>query len=178
MTMNQIVIKTILRWVEVAIHIAVPITALVIIILNTISPSTFSPDILLQVLLVLVAGIAVSESILRFGTLNEIKEKAEELSEISNLQLLQSARESGVVDLSLRANPLWLQDVANEIANCGAILDLCGVGLPKFRDDEFLRTALIVVGTKYDIRVLLLDPDSDEANRRGRNRKAAWKENS
>ncbi|MGH9970700.1 MAG: hypothetical protein ACREBG_23320 [Pyrinomonadaceae bacterium] len=162
--MNRLVIKTILHWLEISLYLLVPLAASIIALSLTVFH--VSQEVALQMILGIVAGLAISESLGRFGTLNDIAVQTKQLSRLSNMELLRSADEAGVVSLSLRSNPARISDITNEIQRARGTLDLCGVALPGLIENELIRKAVLEHSQKSDVRVLLLKPDSEEAKRR------------
>jgi hypothetical protein len=163
MNLNRRTIETLRRWVEDGIALIVPVVAAVVLVLSTVY--TFRVETLLQLILAVVAGLAISEGLIRFGTLNDIAVHAKQLG-TSNLELLRSAQEAGIVSLSSRADESRTRDIVNEVQRSQGILDLCGVALPSLVENDFVRNVLLKYSQQYDVRVLLLDPECDEARRR------------
>lgn len=161
-------ISKILQYLDLFIRIALPSLAFIILATKLIKPQIFSDDIVLKLILAIVAGLAIAESLSRFLTLDEIKRKVEGLHnyEIPNKKLLETAHKSGIVALSPRFSDEWIFDINNEIKNTSTHLDLCGVALPAIIKMNELKNAILKHAEKNDIRVLLLDPNCDEAKRR------------
>jgi len=162
--MNRRAIKKALHRLEIVLYLMVPAGAGVLVLLTTVF--NISPNATLQLLIVLVAGLAVSESLGRFGTLNDIAENTKELTERSNLELLRGANDSGVVGIFLRQDPTRVPDLVRAIERCRGPLDLCGIALPGLIEDKRIRDAVIAHSQRDDVRVLLLKPDCEEAARR------------
>ncbi|MBI5840665.1 MAG: hypothetical protein HZB19_11240 [Chloroflexi bacterium] len=95
-----------------------------------------------------------------------IEEQTRRLNELSNIELLRSARESGVEDLYSRANSERLHGIVDGIRNAKGPIDICGVALPSMVENDEFREAVLDHGRKYDVRIMLLNPDSYEAIRR------------
>jgi hypothetical protein len=162
---------TFLRWLEYFLNIAVPTAA----IIAAISPELFSgkkidTDTLLRLIIGLIAGIAAKGSIERYVTLRGIESHTKKLSETSNLELLRSAIDSGIVNIFTRSNSgefnELIQDVVKDIKNDFGSLDICGIALPDMVGQDSFREAVLEHSLRGDIRVMLLDPDSKEAKRR------------
>ena len=158
--------KFILKWVERFLHILVPLSAGIAAIFPQILGTPFTTDSLIRLILGLVAGIAVSGTLERYVTLNEIEEHTKKLSERSNIELLRSAQESGIDDIFSRADEKRLKSMAIAIKHASGDLDICGIALPAMVKNDIFREAVVDYAKQHEIRVMLLDPDCDEAKRR------------
>ena len=158
--------KVTLKWVERFLHILVPLSAGVAAIFPQILGTPFTTESLIRLILGLVAGIAVSGTLERYVTLNEIEEHTRKLSERSNIELIRSAQESGVDDLFPRANEERLRSIVGAIKHASGDLDICGIALPAMVKNDIFREAVSDYSKRHEIRVMLLDPDCDEAKRR------------
>ena len=125
-------ISNILQYLDLFIRIALPSLAIAILTVKLIKPQIFSDDIVLKLILAIVAGLAIAESLSRFLTLDEIKRKVDGLHDydIPNKKLLEIAHNSGIVALSPRFSEEWIFDITKEIKNSNTHLDICGVALP------------------------------------------------
>jgi hypothetical protein len=161
-------VKRIFYWVEIILYILLPVTAALVLLIRMINPSLFSTNIILEFILVIVAAIAVTEGLSRFVTWHEIKQKLDDLQSYDSPSriLLEAAQNSGVVGLSPRFNQAWTHDIVKEIIKAKTPISISGVGLPSLHRDDELKNAIIAHSEKYDVRVLLLDPLSEEADRR------------
>ena len=153
---------------DLFIRIALPSLAIAILTVKLIKPQIFSDDIVLKLILAIVAGLAIAESLSRFLTLDEIKRKVDGLHDydIPNKKLLEIAHNSGIVALSPRFSEEWIFDITKEIKNSNTHLDICGVALPSIIKKKELKETILKHSEKNDIRILLLDPNCDEAKRR------------
>jgi hypothetical protein len=166
--MRNVVFRTLIRWVEVIIHLIVPITAAVVAFYPNILQSSSRTETMIRLILGLLAGITVADMLARYITLHNIEEETRKLSELSNLSLLRSAQESGVVDLFARADQHRLGSIVESINNSTGPIDLCGVALTAMIEDDDFKKAVLESSKRNDVRVLLLKPDSFEAQRRAR----------
>jgi len=164
--MSRTKFRTILHWVESILHLAIPVAAGLALIYEVFAGKQIDTDALLRLVLALVAGIAISRTLERYVTLRNIEGQTRKLSEISNVELLRSARECGVVDLFRRANIERVTHIVEAIKSARGTLDICGVALPTMVENDSFREAIVEYSEKYDVRALLLKPDSDEATRR------------
>ncbi len=164
--MNNIMFRTLLRWAEGIIHLVVPLTAVVVSIYPDVLGVEDNSHILLRLILGLLAGIAVADMLARYITLKDIEDQTKKLSDLSNVSLLKSARDSGVVDLFSRANAERLNSIIDAINNTTGTIALCGVALPSMVEHEGLKNAIVDVSKKHDVKVMLLKPHSFEASRR------------
>jgi hypothetical protein len=155
-----------LKWFERFLHILVPLAATLVALYPELLGQPIGIDSLLRLILGLVAGIAIASSLERYVTLAEIEEHVGVISELSNIELLRSAREAGVVDLYPRADDDRIQSIIEAIKRASGPLDICGVALPSMVVNDEFREAVIEHSQKDDIRIMLLNPDSEEAVRR------------
>jgi hypothetical protein len=164
--MKGTILKLIMQWVEIAISVIVALGASAILAYELIAGQQLGIDTLTRVILALVAGIAVSRTLERYVTLRDILEQTKKLSEMSNIELLRSARDAGVVDLFRRADAVRLDAILETIRGAKGTLDICGVALPTMIVNERFRETVLRHSQRYDVRILLLKPDCDEADRR------------
>jgi hypothetical protein len=165
--MNQTVFKVIVRWIETVIHLLVPLAAAVIAIYPELLTGQ-PPDsgTLLRLTLGVVAGMAIAGALERYVVLRDIETQTRKLSETVNLDLLRSAKDCGVVDVYPRADKERMAAIVAAIKSCKGPLDICGIALPKMITDDSFREAVLRHSERADVRVLLLKPDSPEAQRR------------
>lgn len=159
--------KTIRRWVELILRMVVPIAA----VIAATFPELFfgrpvSLESLLRLTLGLIAAGAVTSAMERYGILAEIESQVAQVRELSNVELLHSAQDAGVTDVYPRANPHRILAMIEAIKHASGNLDLCGVAWPVMVENEQLREAIVEYSKKYDVRILLLDPECEEAERR------------
>jgi hypothetical protein len=164
--MKSTMFKVIMQWLEVVVSVIVALGASAILAYELISGPQLGIDTLTRVILALVAGIAISRTLERYVTLRGIEEQTAKLSEMSNIELLRSARDAGVVDLFRRANAERLDAIMETIRGSRGTLDICGVALPTMTVNEHFREAVLQYSQRHDIRILLLNPSCDEATRR------------
>lgn len=164
--MRSTILKQMVQWLEVAASLVVALAASAILAYELIAGPQLGLDTILRVILALVAGIAISRTLERYVTLRDIEEQTRKLSEMSNIELLRSARDAGVVDLFRRANAERLGAILETIGGARGTLDICGVALPTMIVNEQFRETVLQYSQRYDIRILLLNPVCDEAVRR------------
>jgi hypothetical protein len=159
--------KTIRRWVELILRLVVPGAA----VIAATFPELFfgkpvSLESLLRLALGLIAANAVTGALERYGILAEIENQITQVRELSNVELLHSAQDAGVIDVYPRANPHRILAMIEAIKHASGNLDLCGVAWPVMVENEQLREAIVEYSKRYDVRILLLDPECEEAERR------------
>jgi hypothetical protein len=165
---DNLIVGFILKYVEILLRIAVPTVATFYLIIQIIKPTSISIEVLLKFILFIVASLAISESINKYLTINGIKEKLDDIHkyDIPNQKLITSLNEAGIVDIEPRDDKNWLPELAQEVKNSVGPIEICTIGMPSIVDDNNTRNAILDRANDFDIRVLLLDPDSDEARRR------------
>lgn len=159
--------KTIRRWIEFILRLVVPIAA----VIAATFPELFfgrpvSLESLLRLTLGLIAAGAVSSALERYGILSEIESEVSQIRELSNVEFLHSAQDAGVVDLYPRANPHRITSMIDAIKHASGDLDVCGVAWPVIFQNDQLRETILEHSRNHDIRILLLDPECAEAERR------------
>lgn len=162
---------TFLRWAEYFLNITLPAAAIIAAIYPELfSGKTVDTDTLLRLIIGLIAGIAAKGSVERYVTIRGIELNTKKLSETSNLELLRSAMNCGVVNMYIRSNSgdfnELIQDIVKDVKNDLGSLDICSVALPDMVRQESFREAVLEHSLRDDIRMMLLDPDSREAKRR------------
>jgi hypothetical protein len=120
--MKQNRIRRVIRWLEIIVNMVFLPAAIVAILLSPIIG--IPPNVIQELILAVLVLIAASISLSRFGTLNDIAEQTRQLTEFSNIKLLRSVHEAGVVNLFLREDPEGLHDIVTEIERCRGTLDL------------------------------------------------------
>lgn len=166
--MKNSVFRILVRWVEVIIHLTVPIAAILVAIYPDIIDTASKTDTMLRLVLGVLAGITVADMMARYITLHDIEEETRKLSELSNLSMLRSANESGVIDLYARADNQRLEGIIDAIQNSTSAIDLCGVALTAMVENDDFKKAVLDVSKRNDVRILLLKPNSFEAQRRAK----------
>ncbi len=162
--MHRIRISHVLRWLESFLNVSsIPIVFVALLGTTLFGwPPSLIDGLTLGVLVLLVVSIGLQ----RFGLLHDMADQINKLTQLSNVRLLGSANEYGVVNLFVRANGEYVRDVVGEIERTRGPLDLCGVALPELVCDDNLRGTILAHSEKADVRVLLLDPCCEEAKRR------------
>jgi len=164
------ILRTLLQVLEKIVKLLLPITAILVLVIRVAQPSLLNLNMerMLDLILLIVAGLAISEALSRYLTLEEIKQKLNAFHnyDIPNAKLIEMAHRHGIVALSPRFHKEWLDTIATEIHHCKTTLDICGVALPSLLSEERLKDAVLSHADKYDVRILLLDPTCPEADRR------------
>ncbi|TSA10141.1 MAG: hypothetical protein D4R73_05715 [Deltaproteobacteria bacterium] len=164
-------IKTTARWLDFIIKAFLPVAAVLIVTLKALEIRSFDDEkVVLDLVLMIVAALAISEGLSRFVTLEYIKQKIDALHNygIPNQKLLEIAHRYGIVGLSPRFSDdgMWVEDIISEIKKCRTTLDLCGIALPSISNIHKLKDAILKHAEDHDVRILLLKPNCTEAERR------------
>ncbi len=160
--------NTILNWLEVILAVTIPVVATGALLWEEIAGQQIGFDALLRVILGLVAASAIAQTLERYVTLRRIESQTHKLTEVSNLELLRSAQEAGVVGLFRRRahQDAWIDEISRTIESTRGTLDICGVAMVEIVKQDQLRAAIVEYSEHHDVRVMLLKPDCEEANRR------------
>lgn len=186
---ERLFVDVILSRVEFLLRIAVPIVATVFLIIQIFIPMLMSNDTVLKLILLIVAALSISEGINKFLSINRIRSQLDNIQnqnlpesiielrksvdkiytfEIPNQKLLESAYVAGIREVAPRSSKDWLPELTEEIINSKGSIDICTIGMPAIINSDGPRNALLQRAQRYDIRVLLLDPDCEEADRRAK----------
>lgn len=163
------VVILIFKWIEFVLRSIIPICAVLVLCIKIFKPDILDNDTtVIHLILLIVSGLAISEGLSRFITLENIKQKVENLYnyDIPNQDLLSSAHQYGITGIASRNDEEWLTDLLHEIKRSNSIIDICGVALPSIASNNELMKAIFKHSEKHDVRFLLLDPTCEEAKRR------------
>lgn len=164
------VIKPIFKYLEIVASVLVPVAAAIMLVVSDYSDG-ISSERMLKIILTIVCMLAILIVLHRFVTLREIDEKtqaiAESVAQISQSpDLLRSIQESGVMNFYPRADERRMADIIEEIEESHGRLFIAGVALPSMVSNSEFRKAVLERSVTTDVRILLLNPDSKEADRR------------
>ncbi|MCB2178412.1 hypothetical protein KQH61_00685 [bacterium] len=162
--------KKVWKYVELIISIVLPIVGGVYLVFVAVTDGV-SADRMLQYILTVVCLLTVIIISHRFVTLSNIDKKTNSINQMvtqlsHSPELLNAIQSAGIMNIYPKADDDRMDDIINEIRQSTGKLLIAGVALPSMVSVQAFKDAVLERSKSSDVCLLLLNPESYEADRR------------
>ena len=184
-TNNQLKTKNIIKIFELILIIFTPTITILIVLISFLYFNSLTIETLLYLILLLLITLLISIGITRLSSFIIEKEtdnfsredllnnilKIEKKIDLyyrywpQNIKLLTAAKMSGIVEIFPDRDNAFFNSIIEEINTTKGPIDICMVKMNFLQNIDRLAKVVADNAMNYDTRILLLDPDCEEAKR-------------